>query len=177
MGAPLSQLPMRFADLTETPSIPLPAGYQVREFSPGEEESLARCMAEAEGPGWDVARVTREITGAGFVLRTFVVVYDNEVVATASAAHEEKRFPGVGYIHWVAARPDHQGKKLGSIATVAAMREFVKQGFTEAVLETDTFRVPAIVSYLRLGYLPTAVEEAHSNRWAEFFDEHPSLRP
>ena len=168
---------MRFVDLTVIPSIPLPAGYQVREFRPGEEESLARCMAEAEGPGWDVERVKREITEARFVLRTFVVVHDTEVVATASAAHEQKRFPGLGYIHWVATRPDHQGKKLGSIATIAALHEFVNHGFTVSILETDSFRVPAIVSYLRLGYRPTAVDDSHESRWEEFFLEHPTLRP
>ncbi len=168
---------MRLTDLTNLVEIPLAPGYVVREFRVGEEEALAKCMLEADGPGWDAERVKREITEAGFVLKTFVVVFGSEVVATTSAAHHERRFPDIGYIHWVATRPDHQGKKLGSIATLAALEEFVDHGFTESILETDSFRVPAIVSYLRLGFRPTAVDDSHESRWEEFFLEHPTLRP
>jgi mycothiol synthase len=168
---------MRYHDLSVIPSLPVPEGYEVREIHPDEEESLARCMLEADGLGWDTARVKREITEAAFVLKTFVVVFQGEVVATTSAAHSESRFPGIGYIHWVATRPDHQGKKLGSIATIAAMREFVNHGFTEAVLETDAHRIPAVVSYLRIGFRPTEFDASHADRWEAFFTANPSLRP
>lgn len=163
----MAQLVMRLLSLDSIPELPFPQRYEVRAIAPGEEASLAQCMSLADGPGWDEERARREITEAGFVRKTFVVIYEGEVVATTSAAHHEARFPGVGYIHWVAARPDHQGKKLGSICLIECLKEFKRLGFSASVLETDAFRVAAIRSYLRLGYVPDLTPPGDEAIWSE----------
>ena len=170
----MAQLVMRLPTLDSIPSLPVPEGYEVRAFLKGEEASLAQCMSLADGPGWDEERARREITEARFVRKTIVVIHEGEIVATTSAAHHETRFPGVGYIHWVAASPDHQGKKLGSICLIECLKEFKRLGFSESVLETDAFRLPAIRSYLRLGYVPDLTHPPDMQIWAELTHQFSS---
>jgi len=39
----------------------------------------------------------------------------------------------------------------------------------EGVLDTDDFRLPAIRTYLGLGFMADVVEADHSNRWPAIF--------
>ena len=75
-------------------------------------------------------------------------------------------YPDSGYLHWVGASPDYAGKRLGYAVTLAVLEEFVRLGCKDAVLETDDARLPAIRTYLNLGFLPTHRHETHAERWS-----------
>jgi mycothiol synthase len=48
------------------------------------------------------------------------------------------------------------------------MRE---RGCGEAILDTDDFRLPAIRTYLRLGFTPEISADDHAHRWDRIFAE------
>jgi mycothiol synthase len=89
------------------------------------------------------------------------------MVATASSRLVPEQFPGSGYLHWVAADPGYRGRQLGRIVSLAALHEFVSLGCKDAVLETQDFRLPAIRTYLRLGFEPVYRDDTHIPRWEE----------
>jgi mycothiol synthase len=100
------------------------------------------------------------------VKKTFVIESDGEIVATASARLLPEAYPGAGYVHYVAASPHHAGKKLGYLVSLATLHEFVQMNCQSAVLDTDDFRLPAVKTYLNLGFAPHHSDDSHAQRWA-----------
>lgn len=157
--------PHRFASLPEPP---LPPGYRLRQLRPGEEEqylALMRSVGFAEG--WTVADVQRRWRHAlpgGF----FVVEYEptGELVATAIANHAPtEQHPHAGVLDWVATTPEHRGRGLGKVVTAAVVRLLVQRGYERIYLLTDDWRLPAIATYLSLGWEPYIYDEQMRERW------------
>ena len=64
-------------------------------------------------------------------------------------------YPDAGYVHYVGVSPQARGLRLGAVLTARCVQGFAERGLPRAVLETDDFRVPAVITYLRLGFIPT----------------------
>jgi mycothiol synthase len=170
----MTSLSMRrptLADLPEMP--PLPAGYTLRTLQSDELESLARLLADAfHDAEWTPERCYEEfLAEAEFlaeetVKKTFVIAFGGTLVATASVLIQPGK-PDTGVLHWVAADANHKGKRLGRIVSLAVLQEFARLGCTDSTLCTDDFRLPAIATYLRLGYVPEYGDESHLERWAK----------
>ena len=75
-----------------------------------------------------------------------------------------------GYLHMVCVLPEHRGKQIGHALNLAALRWFRDRGFKEVWLSTDDWRIPAIKSYLRLGFEPFYPDDSHRERWQAVFD-------
>jgi mycothiol synthase len=122
-------------------------------------------------PNLDDLPPPRPALPAGCALRApdvreiFVITRDGVPVATASARLDPDRFPGSGYVHWVAADPAQSGRGLGYAATLATLHAFVALGCRDAVLETDDERLPAIRTYRKLGFAPEFADDTHAARW------------
>jgi ribosomal protein S18 acetylase RimI-like enzyme len=163
----MSQLLMRRPSLENLPGMPLlPPEYNLRLCQTEDIAGVAQLMAAAfQDETWTTERVERDLIGAEDVKNTYVIICDNTPVATASVRLDAGRFPGSGYVHWVAAHPEHSGKRLGYIVSLAVLRELAQLGCTDAILETDDHRLSAIVTYRQLGFLPEHRDETHLSRW------------
>src|SRR5438874_1015563 len=65
-----------------------------------------------------------------------------------------------------AVAPKHRGHGLG-LQVCQAVLDFIHGlGHGYAYLLTDDFRLPAIKTYLRLGFEPEIVDPSHPARWA-----------
>ncbi len=159
---------MRLADLQSLPLMPeLPAGYTLREYKDSDLEPLAKTLDLAfDDVDWTPDLLKERLIEAPDVVKTFVVEFEGKPIATASARIMDDKFPGSGYLHWVGVHPDHRGKQLGTIVTIAVLREFVKLGCKDAVLETQDQRLPAIKTYKNMGFTEEHIHETHSLRWA-----------
>lgn len=157
-------------DIPEPP--PLLTGYTLRPLHGGEEAPLAATLAAAFAECWDEARVRCELTAAPDVRAVYVVSWGDRPVATAASRAFPARFPGAGYVHWVGTDPAHRRRGLASALVACVLRDFMKRGEAAAVLETDDFRLPAIRTYLKFGFLPVygVGDEAHDDRWAAVFE-------
>lgn len=148
-----TQVQMRRPDLTDLPPLPaLPPAHALRVALDVDAAGIAAVLASAFGEAWDVEQVRQKLLDAADVDTTYVVTAGGEPVATAAARLLPERFPGAGYLHWVGAHADHRGKRLGAAVVIAVLHRFVELGCQDAVLETEPYRLPAIRTYLDLGF-------------------------
>lgn len=162
----MRQLLMRRPNLAALAGLELPPGVSQRDAEPADAAELARLLETAfVDPTWTVERVNRALLEAPDVVRTLLLCEDGKIVATASARLAPERFPGSGYLHWVAADPGRAGRGLGRAISLAVLHVFADLGCRDAVLETDDHRLPAIRTYLNLGFTPEDADPSHPERW------------
>nr|WP_275901681.1 GNAT family N-acetyltransferase [Paenibacillus sp. SYP-B3998] len=153
------------ADLDNLPDLELPRGYSLRHFELSDtavwehiiQLSFQRSIAfQAKIGGLPYYQAERVL----------FICFGMQPVATATA-WETELMPGsqVGYLHMVGALPEFAGRGLGYAATLAALHRMQAEHRTEAVLETDDFRLPAIRVYWKLGFRPLYRDESHDHRW------------
>jgi mycothiol synthase len=164
----------------------LPPGYTLREQRPDEDMAGLAALLQAAFPEhtWTPEKAHEALVADATVKTIFVIEHDGAPVATASARLLPDSYPDSGYVHWVAAIPPTRAGRLGYVATLATLHAFVRLGCRDAVLETDDFRLPAIKTYLRLGFVPEFRHPSHPERWAQIEailgelsagrDQHPS---
>lgn len=93
----------------------------------------------------------------------FLVEIDGEVVGTATGYFNNDRESGT--VHMVSVLEKVRGRKLGRILCEHVMRYLVMRGCTRIVLTTDDFRLPAIKTYLSLGFQPVQDTDEMRCRW------------
>ncbi len=168
-GLPYSQLQMVWPEerLDTPPEPELPAGYELRQYRPEDRTAYLELVQKAGFEDFDEKRLNnmlRTVLPDGF----FVVEQrdSGRVVATAMAVHAPQNIhPHGGELGWVAGDPDHSGRRLGMAVCAAVVRRFIRAGYRRIYLQTDDYRLPAIKTYLRLGFQPFHYREDMEERW------------
>jgi mycothiol synthase len=165
MSDKLPQLVMLRRTLEDLPANSLPEGYALHLYS-GEQDAAAWNRIIAESFHWQ-ADFQKDMAGdeAFHPERVWFVRHENVPVATASAWFRPQWGETAGYLHMVGLLPEYAGRSLGLQASLAALHQMKREGRQSAVLETDDFRLPAIKTYLRLGFVPEFTHESHAERW------------
>lgn len=158
----MTQLRMRRWNLDDLPE----ADPRVRSAAAGDAESIARVLTAAFDVEWSEAKVREELIDHPNVPQVFVAALDGVVVATASY-QLQRELPQAGWVHWVGADPAVAGRRLGRAVTLAALWAAKQDGKRDAGLTTDDARLPAIRTYLGLGFDPDPWDESHPGRWEE----------
>ena len=139
-------------------------GFTVREMRPGEEADWSyACLGS-----FDREEVSPECYekmmahDEGVRMEdVFFVCKDGKPVGTA-AARMEKDDP---FLHFVAVNPDFRGYKLALGVIAAVINRHIELGRKGCFLWTDDWRVPAVKSYLNLGFLPVLFDEGAREGW------------
>ncbi|MCX6366904.1 MAG: GNAT family N-acetyltransferase [Armatimonadetes bacterium] len=164
----LSHLRMRRPRLDNLPELVLPEGFALRSVTANELPELA-CLLAASFPEliWTPQKAHEALFADLTVKETLALVEEATGIfaTTASARLLPERFPDAGYLHWVGAHQSFRGKGLGRLVTLAVLHKFRERGCTSAVLETQDFRLPALQSYLKLGFEPEHADDTHAARW------------
>lgn len=147
------------------PELRAPEGYTLREATLTDDVALASLLSESFGDEWDAPRVRQVLLEHPEVPRTFVVERDGDLAATASYQLIPGEWPEAGWVHFVGGAARHAGLGLGGLVTLRVMHEARAAGKREAVLTTDDWRLPAIRTYLKLGFEPNCWHESHAERW------------
>lgn len=154
------------------PPLRLPAGYRLRTYRPGDEGPFFEVMALAGWPGWDDKKLApwlSRLLPEGWFMA--VDEASGRIVATAMALHDPTWLvPFCGELGWVAADPAHTGRGLGFSVSAAVTGRFLETGYPHIHLFTETFRLPAIKSYFKLGYVPFLDRLPAEERWRELCD-------
>lgn len=161
------QLVMRCSLFGELPAPTAPPEYELRSFVEGDGAAWVTIVNDAfdrQDPA-DSFFARMAADPAFLPERVWFVTHAGEPVATASAWERHRWTVGAGYLHMVAVRRAHQGKGLGAVVSVAALRRMVVEGKRVCYLETDDYRLAAIRTYLRLGFEPYLVHENQRERW------------
>jgi len=149
------------------PGAELPAEYELRTYDPGDEDAYLDLLQSAgfnqSGEGTALTYLRHTLPGG-----CFLVVHrpTGQLVATATANHEpSSERLAAGDMGWLAARPEHSGKGLGRAVCAAATARLLELGYEWISLNTDDYRLPALVIYLRLGYVPYLFAPDMLTRW------------
>jgi mycothiol synthase len=155
--------------LDDLPEMEAPDEYRLRNYQPGDEAAWAATLNAAfpESNGsWTEEKIEKEFTLSELFRpeRIFFVERDGRIIGVAAAWQRDD--PDWGYVHWVGVEPGHQGKRLGRLVTLATLHQFKREGKRASFLETDEPRIPAIRTYLSLGFEPDLRGEKYQEMWA-----------
>ena len=70
-----------------------------------------------------------------------------------------------GRIDYMAADPRFSGKAIGYAVCAGVTRRLLERGYKTAVLWTDDWRLPAIITYMKVGFEPVMYREDMQPRW------------
>lgn len=167
----LPQLDMKFNRFDSLPEVALPAGYALYTFPErGMDDWITALNATEQLGEWNEENARRWLEGERHIIQdgTFIIVCNDEPAATACTippAPNEQR-PEIG---WISVSPGHQGKRLGYQVTLAGLRFLHGQGYKETFLHTDDWRLPALKTYLNLGFEPEITHDSHPERWRKIY--------
>jgi mycothiol synthase len=154
----------------------LASEFTLREATQDDCPGLAKLMQLTFGAEWDEAKVGEELLRNPNVPMTFVIEQSGVIVAGASYQIKAD-WPGAGWIHYVAASPAFAGRGLGYAVSLRVIQESLGRGDEYQMLTTDDWRLPAIATYLKLGFEPDCWHESHLERWADVKDGLRSTQP
>ena len=171
---PQPQLRMEIGGLralaAESVSALLPPDYGLRTFRPGDEPAWLDLLLSGELGHWDRERL--DLLLANEEVGTprdgiFFVTVDDRPVGTASTQLHPGPDGTEAELGWVVVAPEHRGHGLGMVVCRAVLGYIQSLGHDRAFLKTDDFRLPAIQTYLTLGFAPALTDPSHPSRWAE----------
>jgi len=154
--------------LASPPCVEVADGYRLRTFQPGDEPAYCALLASAGFADWNGAKVAEwlhRVLPEGLFFA--VHLKSGALAATAMAAHRSSpEHPFGGELGWVACDPAHRGAGLGLAVCAAVVARFLSAGYSRIYLKTDDHRLPAIKSYLRLGFVPYLFQDDMASRWS-----------
>lgn len=171
MTAMIPQLRMGITRFDTVVPPQLVPGYGLRTYRPGDEDAWIAMLNTGSFGVWDRARLDEFLGGArGEVPRDsiyFATVDDVPVGSTCLVIHTKEDGSTVPEVGWVVVHPDHQGHHLAQHLCSAVLLQIRDRGYEYAYLLTEDFRLPAIKTYLRLGFVPEMTDPVHAAWWAE----------
>ena len=148
-------------------------GYVIRTYRPGDEANFLSLMGRMDFDPWDDEKLrynmARIIPDGWF----FAVQRASEsIVGTAMCLHNYSgSTPFTGDVGWLACDPCHRGQRLGYSLTAYVTARFLRAGYTRIQLHTEYYRLPAVKTYLNLGYLPVIHSQEMVSLWQEICEQ------
>jgi mycothiol synthase len=159
-------------DDKETDSPQFPDGYYMRSYTAGDGTGWCKCCI-------DGSLGVEEISESVFENRMlkdkmvnpenifFLISPSGDIAGTVTYQYTDDE--DTGCIHMVAVEKSFQGKGLAVPLNLYAVQKMVYDGRKKFILQTDDWRIPAIKTYLRVGFTPVIKDgdTDMENRWAE----------
>lgn len=161
--------------LSEPPRADVPDGYVLRSYDDSDDFAI-RQLLECES--WKLSEkewqdYKDQVLPNGLFLITHTNT--NGLVATAGAVHKPNPgryyFPFGGNLEYLIVHPEHRGKQLGSIVSAMVVQRFISAGYDNIRVCVQGFRVAAIKTYLRLGFVPFLHGEDIYLRWQKICEQ------
>lgn len=155
------------------PPMQLPEGYILRSARLEDGTQLCHCF---RGGYLSIEEESQELfeknilSAPGASLDRIMVLEnaDHQIVATATAKYTDD--PSLGKIGMVASPVEFRGMGLSKYVCWAVIDLLRKNGRMTSTLSTDDFRLGAIKTYLRVGYLPVLYQEDMEARWRDVME-------
>jgi len=145
------------------------SGYAIRVYRPGDEAAFLALMAKMDFDPWDTEKLQYNMAkiipdGWFFAVETG----SERIVGTAMCLHNyTNKMPFTGDVGWLACEPSHRGHGLGYSLLAYVTNRFLSAGYKRIQLHTEYYRLPAIKTYLKQGYLPVLETDEMKEMWRE----------
>src|SRR5436309_8778988 len=165
-----TRLVMIRQDLENILEFPVPAGFALRWYQPGDEASWLAIHQLADQYNQITPELFAQQFGTDrFLLgqrQCFLLDASGHAIGTASAWFDNNFDGGrIGRVHWIALLPQYQGRKLSKPLMTAICRRLRELGHDRAYLTTLAARKTAIQLYLRFGFGPLIRNEIERAIW------------
>ena len=157
------------ASLASPPQVSLPPGYELRPYRAGDEEPLRSLRGEE---GWKLSHEDWQGYRSRVIPRGLFAVWNaasQMPVGTAGAIHSpggaRHYFPSGGQLAYLVVHPDHRGHGPGMALTTLVVERFLRTGYEQIWTGVQRFRLPAIKTYLKAGFVPFLHQDGLGERW------------
>ena len=155
----------------DMPEYKVPDGYELRGYLPGDEDSWLELLNMGEyGSDWDRSRLDEFIAGPERTEGSVVAARGDRIVA-ATFASAEVGMDCTGRADFVTSHPDVRGLGLGRAACTGVVKYLVDRGYSNVILYTDDWRLPAIGLYLSMGFEPQMTRQDMPGRWQRVMEQ------
>ncbi len=169
----LPQLRMTLDAFDSLPPVALPPGYGITTLrEAGVDAWIEALGATGQLGDWDAGRAGEWLSGERRAIPegTFIVTFDGRSAATCCTippTSTERR----AELGWLSVSPEHQGRGLGRQVCLAVLHFARQKGYAEIYLNTDDWRLPAVKTYLDLGFRPETTHGSHLRRWDAVYEK------
>lgn len=159
------------ADLESLPVFPLPDGYIMREFREGQDEAAWDELIQTVFGMPELSFQKHMKSDPVYAPERILFLCRGDVpVATAAWWWLPQYGENCGLVHMVAARPEEAGKKFGYILVREVLCRLKREGRTEVILNTNDYRLPALKTYLKLGFRPKYNDPRQKEVWDRIYE-------
>ena len=149
-----------------------PPGYTLRGYQEGDIAQWSELLLLVGFDEWWPERLRdKGITAPERREGSRLIVYNDEQIVACTMASQHSVQPPVGALDFVSAHPAHSGKGLGYGVCAAVTEYLVGRGYERVVLHTDDWRLPAIKTYLNMGFQPQIIEPDMPERWRKVCEQ------
>lgn len=145
----------------------VPDRYCLRLYKDKDRDAVLDLMHRAGFIEWD-GETLRQAMDL-FIPSGFYLALEKDtgtLVAMMAARHvSDRRHPLGGDIGWLAADSAHAGQGLGYIMTAAVTNRLIEANYGYIYVTTDDFRLPAIKTFTKAGFIPDLYHEEMHGRW------------
>ncbi len=165
------QLRMVRPNLDGLSQLEIPEGYEIRTYQEGDDVHWANVISDSFGGERTPEDARRDIMDRDVFdpKGLYFATYQSTPVGTTCAWKDTPDEKEVGIVHMVGVHSAHTGHRLGKCVVLCVLLYLREHGFKCAQLGTDDLRLPAIKTYLNLGFLPVYVDVDQPERWQQIF--------
>ena len=163
------------------PPAPVPGGYEIRGYRAGEDDEAWRALINtgAFGTPWPRSKFDEYLDGPERREGSRLAVKDGRVLAATFASVEDGSdsiaipddVKGMGRVDFVISHPDARRLGLGRAVCTAVVKYLFGRGYSNVILWTDNWRIPAIAMYLSMGFEPNLNRGDMPERWEKVMED------
>lgn len=148
-------------------------GLDIREYSDGLQDA---CISLLNSVGsldyWDSKRFYKDILSTvDSPERDIFPVFQKDSVIALTVLHRPGPRNSLHEVGHVAVRPGFRGGKIASRLLLHILKEARERRIGQIFLETDSFRLAAIKTYLSVGFAPYIKSDNERKRWQKAMKE------
>ena len=147
-----------------------PEGYYMRAYKKGDEEDWCKCCINGELGVTEISVSQFErimLADKRVDTRNIYFLFHESGIVAGTVTYQFGMQPMEGYIHMVGITPEHRGKGLALYMNLFVVDIMIKAGVKSILLTTDDWRLPAIRTYMKCGFVPCITDSAMEKRWDE----------
>ena len=141
-------------------------GYIIRNYNEGDYENMLDALMALTIKRYERDELDSVILCKGGVRPESVFVADDGAKLLGTATGYTHEADNGGTLHMVSALPEAAGRGVGRAVCSAVVNYLVGIGCSFVDLTTDDFRIPAIVTYAKLGFRPVIDDDEMQQRWS-----------